>query len=277
MKFWEAILRLDRRWVFLVVAVVTAIPILYPLNLPVYVTPESRGVYDAVEALQSGDPILIAFDYEPGSTPECKPMAVALLTQCFRKKLRVVGVTILPVGVGTGEEALTEVAGKQGAILGKDYTFLGFKSQQFATVVNLGLSVQDTFPTDRYGNTTADLPVLKGVRKLSDFKYMVIIHDDSTIEYWVVYGHDVVGLPMGSMCTAVMAPGYYPYLPSKQITGIVGGLKGASEYEKLVGFRGMASRGMDSQAVIHVFLVGLMLLGNAAYLITRKKATKGIA
>lgn len=277
MKFWEAILKLDRRWVFLVVAVVTVIPIIRPLNLPVYVTQETKWVFDGVEALQPGDPILVAFDYEPGSTPECKPMAEALLTQCFKKKLRVVGVTILPVGVGTGEEALTEVSGREGAILGKDYTFLGFKSQQFATVINLSLSVQDTFPTDRYGNNTSELPVLKGVKKLADFKYMIVIHDDSTIEYWVVYGHDVVGIPIGSMSTAVMAPGYYPFINTGQITGIVGGLKGASEYEKLVGVRGAASLGMDSQAVIHVFIVALMLLGNTAYLITRKKTAKGVA
>jgi hypothetical protein len=79
------------------------------------------------------------------------------------------------------------------------------------------------------------------------------------------------------MSTAVMAPGYYPFINTGQITGIVGGLKGASEYEKLVGIRADASLGMDSQAVIHVFIVGLMLLGNTAYLITRKKTAKGVA
>ena len=70
-------------------------------------------------------------------------------------------------------------------------------------------------------------------------------------------------------------PGSYPYINAKQITGLVGGLKGASEYENLVGFRGFASKGMDSQSVIHVFIVFLMVLGNIAYLITRKKTKKG--
>ncbi len=274
-KFLQGILLLDRRWIYLVVVLLTAITILAPLNLPVFVTPETRGVFDFIEKLKPGDAVLVATDYEPGSRPECKPMAEALLTHCFRKKLRVVGVTIIPVGVGTGEEVLTEMAEKMGAVRGKDYTFLGFKAQYFPSVVGLTISVQDTFQTDRYGNNTSELPVLKGIHRMADFKYFVCVHDDSTIETWVIYGHEPTGLPMGSMCTAVMATGYMTYINAGQLTGIAGGLKGASEYEKLVGYRGLASQGMDSQAVIHMFVVGLMILGNVAYVVTRRKGAKG--
>jgi hypothetical protein len=69
----------------------------------------------------------------------------------------------------------------------------------------------------------------------------------------------------------VMAPGSYPFKNAGLITGIVGGLKGGSEYEKLLGIRAKASQGMDSQAVIHMFLIIIMVLGNIAYLMTRKK------
>ncbi len=271
MNFWNAILKLDRRWIFLVVAIVTAIPIIHPLGLPVFTTKETKGVFDAIEALQPGDPILVAFDYEPGSMPECEPMALALLEHAFRKKLRVTGVTILPVGVGTGEDALAKAAKRAGAVRGVDYTFLGFKAEQFASVITMTVSVQNTFQTDRYGNDTSKLPALEGVKKLEDFKYMAVIHDDSTLETWVVYGQGATGIPMGSLCTAVMASGYIPFIQSGQLTGIVGGLKGASEYESLIGERAMASMGMDSQAVIHMFLIALMALGNTAYLLTRKR------
>ena len=87
MNFWQKLLRLDRRWIFLIVAIVVAIPIIHPLGLPVYETPEVRALYDSIDALPEGAPILISLDYEPGSTPECDPMATALLTHCFRKNL----------------------------------------------------------------------------------------------------------------------------------------------------------------------------------------------
>lgn len=271
MDFWHKVLKLDRRWIFLVVAIVVVVPIIWPLGLPVFVTPDVRGVFDEIEKLPEGAPVLIAFDYEPGSTPECDPMAEALLTHCYRKNLRVVGVTTLPVGVGTGENILAKVSQRMGKERGVDYTFLGFKAEQSASIVGLGLSVQNTFQTDRYGNDTSTLPVLAGVEKLADFAYLPVVHDDATLDNWVIYGQQLTGVRVGSLCTAVMAPGSYPFKNAGQITGIVGGLKGGSEYEKLLGIRGAASNGMDSQAVIHIFLIIIMILGNIAYLITRKR------
>jgi hypothetical protein len=273
---WKKILKLDRRWIFLVVALVVAAPILFPLGLPVFITQETLGVFETIDTLPEGSPILVGFDYEPASTPECDPMALALLRHCARRNLRVIGVSILPLGVGTGENILSLAAEETGMVRGEDYTFLGFKAEQFPSIIGMGISLQNTFPTDRYGNDTSTLPVLEGVSKLSDFAYMVDIHDDNTIEYWVLYGHALYGLPMGSMCTAIMATGNYPFLDAGQINGIVGGLKGGSEYEKLLGLRGAASKGMDSQAVIHLFLAGLMILGNIAFLRSRKTGTGAV-
>ena len=54
---------------------------------------------------------------------------------------------------------------------------------------------------------------------------------------------------------------------------LLGGLKGAAEYEWLIDRRGLATNGMAAQLVVHLFLVGLIILGNAAYFIDlwRKK------
>jgi len=272
MDFWERMRRLDRRWIYLAVVIAVVVPILRPLNLPIHVTGDVRGVYDEIEALPEGSPILIAFDFEPASTPECDPLALAILRHAFSRNLRVVGVTILNVGVGTGQKVLHQVAGEYGKERGVDYTFLGYKAAGFSSVVGMGISLQGTFQTDSYGNNTSTLAVLEGVRKPADFPYMIDIHDDGYINTWVIYGHEQFGVRLGSACTAVMAPGIYPLLEAGQLTGIVGALKGASEYEKLIGGRYMAARGMDSQAIVHVFLVIVMVLGNIGYLKTRKRA-----
>lgn len=271
MDFWRRLLSLDRRWIYFAVVVAVVIPILRPLNLPVHVTSDVRAVYDEIEGLPEGSPIMIAFDFEPGSTPECDPLSLAILRHCFSRNLRVVGVTILNVGVGTGQKVLHQAAEEFHRVRGEDYTFLGYKAAGFSSVVGMGISLQGTFQTDSYGNDTSTLPVLRGVRKLADFPYMVDIHDDGYVNTWVLYGHEQFGLRMGSACTAVMAPGIYPLLKAGQLTGIVGALKGASEYEKLIHRRDQASRGMDSQAIVHVFLVAVMVLGNIGYLRTRNR------
>ncbi len=58
---------------------------------------------------------------------------------------------------------------------------------------------------------------------------------------------------------------------SGQLTGLLGGLKGAAEYETLVQRRGRGLTGMDSQSIVHVLLVLFIILGNVILLYQKKK------
>ena len=53
------------------------------------------------------------------------------------------------------------------------------------------------------------------------------------VEDWYVFGKDKYKFELGGGCTGVMAPGLYPLLRSGQINGLIGGLRGAAEYEIL--------------------------------------------
>ena len=52
--------------------------------------------------------------------------------------------------------------------------------------------------------------------------------------------------------------------------GLLGGLAGAAEYEKLNGILGLASRGMVSQSFGHVAVVIFILAGNILHFATRR-------
>ena len=71
--------------------------------------------------------------------------------------------------------------------------------------------------------------------------------------------------------TAVMAPDAYPYLQSKQIEGLVGGLKGAAEYETLIGYPGLGTRGMPAQEWAHVLVIFFIIIGNLGYYFGRRR------
>jgi tetrahydromethanopterin S-methyltransferase subunit D len=60
-------------------------------------------------------------------------------------------------------------------------------------------------------------------------------------------------------------------LSSGQLTGLLGGLKGAAEYETLVDRKGRGLKGMDSQSIVHLLLVGFIVLGNVILLYQRRK------
>jgi len=277
-KFIDKLLKIDRRIIFVLVVIAIVIPILFPLNLPVQVTDEVRGVFNEVEKLPPGSTILVAFDYEPSTTPEMEPMGIALMRQCFDKGLKVVGISWLQQAPGNAIKVLSKIQGEydtkaaegkreKSLVYGEDYAYMGFQPGWQAMILGIGRDFKGTCKVDYKGNDAFSLPILKDIEKLADFPYLICLHDDSMINHWIIYGHEITGIRIGSMCTAVMAPGIYANLNAGQITGIVGGLKGGSEYEKLLKYRGAATSGMDSQTVIHVLIVIFILVGNFAYLI----------
>ncbi|HET6328819.1 MAG TPA: hypothetical protein VFG04_29310, partial [Planctomycetaceae bacterium] len=73
MRFnWDNI---DRRWIFLMMLVTVAVPILWQVAFPEIPTPYARAVFEAIEELKPGDKVLVAFDYDPASEAELGPMA----------------------------------------------------------------------------------------------------------------------------------------------------------------------------------------------------------
>lgn len=61
---------LDRRWIFLVLAAVVALALLTGIRFPDRASDVVQPIFDHVEALPPGAPILISLDYSPSSAPE---------------------------------------------------------------------------------------------------------------------------------------------------------------------------------------------------------------
>ena len=93
----------------------------------------------------------------------------------------------------------------------------------------------------------------------------------ATPEAWVVYAGTKYNQTIAVGCTAVSAVGYYPFLNSKQIIGLIGGMKGAAEYEKLIEMGGTATAGMDSQSIAHILIIVLIIMANISYLAMRRR------
>ena len=71
-----------------------------------------------------------------------------------------------------------------------------------------------------------------------------------------------------------MAPDLYPFLQSKQLVGLLGGLAGAAEYETLIEAPGSATAGMEPQSVSHLIIILFIVLGNGVYFTTRRRGGK---
>lgn len=112
---------------------------------------------------------------------------------------------------------------------------------------------------------------METVKNYDDMKFIFVVADNATIDYWITIVNAQYGIPVGGGVTAVMAPKMYAFIESGQLTGMLGGMKGAAEYEKLVKKLGSATRGMDSQSLVHLLIIALVLIGNIGYFASRKK------
>jgi hypothetical protein len=268
MSFAERMLHIDRRIIFLVIGLCTLIPLLYPVGLAIKVSPEVKSVYDYIESLPEGSVFLLSMDFDPASKPELYPQAVALLHHAFRKNLRVIGMTLWLPGTGMASEVVSRVAREEGKVSGKDYVFLGWSPGAGSVIINMGQDLYKAFPTDYNNRPTKGLEVLKDVQNLRDVSYVISLAAGSTgIETWYVFGKDKYKFELGGGCTGVIAPGLYPLLRSGQLNGLIGGLRGAAEYEVLIGRKDKAVAGMDAQSATHFAIILLVILCNGFYLL----------
>ena len=250
----------------------TLLPLLYPVGLPIKISPEVRGVYDYIENLPERSVFLLSLDFDPASKPELHPQAVAILRHAFRKNLRVVAMTLWVSGTGMADQLVTQVAMEASKERGKDYVFLGWSPGGTAVIINMGQDLYTAFPSDYAGQPTKGQPVLDGVKSLKDVTYAVSLGAGNPgVEAWYVFGKDKYKFELGGGCTGVIAPGLYPLLRSGQINGLIGGLRGAAEYESLVGQKGRAVAGMDAQSATHLAIIVLVMICNLFYFSLRRK------
>jgi hypothetical protein len=261
---------INRQLIFILIAFSVAIPLVIKLGLPNEVTREVRQVYDEIDRLDSLSVVIISFDHEASSLPEVKPMAVAILRHCFSRNLKVIGLALLAEGTAVGDGILREVGKEYGKEYGKDYVFLGFRPQYQAAILGMGEDIKRVFPQD-YKNISLDkIRMMEHIKNYQDISLIISVADGDMPAYWVDYAVSRYHKKVSAAVTAVMATSFYPFLASGQITGLLGGLKGAAEYEILIEKPGMGQRGMDAQSVSHLVIILLVILGNAGYFLRRR-------
>jgi hypothetical protein len=275
-RWYDRLLTIDRRWIYLVMTIGVLIPAVRGFNVPVGVSSEVRSIYDFVDRLAPGDVIFIAIDFDPSNLAELQPMTESILSQAFEKNVRVVITALSQFGPAMADGIITRIAQAQGKQNGVDYTFLGYKPYPAITILAMGTDFRVPFPTDYYGTPIDQIPMMQDLHNYSNVKAVVSLAGGNVADMWIQYGNAKYGMPLALGVTGVMASDYYPYLQSKQIFGLIPGMKGAAEYEQLRGSRGEGSRGMPYQVITHLVILVFMVVTNVAYLAQRRARQRGI-
>jgi hypothetical protein len=268
--------QVDRRWIFLLLAIVVFIPILIPIGMPIRATVTTKVVYDAIESLPPNSKVLVSVEYSPSTKPENHPMTISVLRHLFKNDHKVFVTCLWPDGQFMAQDALKQVADEEfGKVYGKDYVFLGFRPGNEAVVKGIVSNIRKLYTVDVYQTKINEIPLMEGVNKFSDFAFLFSASAGypGTIE-WVQYAADPTGIPMSSGVTSIQVNEVMPYVQSGQIIGVLAGMPGAAEYEALLGQKGTATSGMDAQSIAHLVIVLFIILGNAAFFIERQRSRK---
>jgi len=257
--------QVDRRWIFLVLALVVIIPIITPIGLPIRATVTTKMVYDAIENLPPNSNVLVSVEYSPSTKPENHPMTISILRHLFRNGHKVFVTCLWPDGQFMAQDALQQVAVEEfSKVYGEDYVFLGFRPGNEAVIKGIVSNIRKLYTVDVYQTKIDEIPLMDGINNLQDFAFLFSSSAGypGTVE-WVQFGADPTGVPMSSGVTSIQVNEVMPYVQAGQMKGVLAGMPGAAEYEALVGQKGFATSGMDAQSVAHLVIVLFIILGNA--------------
>jgi len=164
-------------------------------------------------------------------------MEVAILRHCFERNVKVFMLTWFPQGAPIIDYAINTVKEEYPNIKsGVDYCNFGYIPAALAmpTILGMGDNIAAAVKTDAEGRKLENLEIIKGVNNYSEMNLVVEFSGSSAGVTWLYYARPKFGLNIGVGVTAVMAADEYPFLQSGQKIGMLAGLKGAAEYEKLV-------------------------------------------
>lgn len=263
--------QIDRRVIYFALIPFVVIPLLAPLGLKINISPEVKTIYDYIERLTPDDCVFISADYDPQVDAELTPMFEAIVRHCFKRNVKVLVANIFSIeGMALVEPRMRTLAEEYQKIYGVDYVFLGFRQGYEMLILGMGDDINRTWEVDYYGSKLEDLPMMHSMKNYKDIDLVVDLSGSGVYVYWIQFGYIKFNVKVAAGMTAVMAPDAYPQLQAGQLIGLIGGLRGAAEYEQLVGHKGFASAGMEAQSWTHILIVLLILLGNFAYLLARK-------
>ncbi|MEW6524036.1 MAG: hypothetical protein AB1445_10810 [Bacillota bacterium] len=262
--------RVDRRVIYALIFICLFIPLVRPIGMPVGISPTTQMAFDKINSLKPGDIAILSPDFTPGTEAENLSQTVVFAHHLMSKGVRIIGLSMRPEGIMYAERVLTQLAPEYGYEYGKDYVVMPWKAGGESLVVAFAKDFQGTYPEDFWGKPTKGT-LVNDVKSINDVAVIICMVTGDEMQWYLRQVEAIYKVPVTGGGTAVTIPGLMPFVASGQLTGVLSGLKGAAEYEKLIGKPGRAAAGMDAQSLSHIIVMLFIILGNVAHFYNKKK------
>jgi hypothetical protein len=243
--FWDKAQSLDRRVLYAVLIVFTAVSLFFKSEIPVNPDDSSKELYVTLMTIDPSKTVLIESDWTNSTRGESAGHFEALLRILMVRDIKFVIYSVAdPQAPQVARDTMRRINQEredQGLKVYEpwtDYLDIGYfpnaegHLQAIANNIRTawgGRKERDTTGTER---NIFESPVLANVRSVSDSSLLVVCSASATIDYAVerLYGK----VPLGFMVTGVMGPNALPYFQARQIVGMGVGLKGVYDVEYMM-------------------------------------------
>ena len=268
---WKKLQNIDRRIIYVLLILATAVPMIRPLAIPLSVGDHSTKFYNMMDAIPAGETVLFSLDYAPSGAPDVHPQAIAVMQHMMAKGVGVAFISFWEAGPMFGEQLIRPYE-DQGFEYGVHFANLGYIPGGEPAIKRFGEDVVGQAAKDFRNNATSSLPIMQGIKDVRDFALVVdFVSGNPGIQEWVRQVQGPLGITLLSACVTVNIPQTMPYVDSGQVQAILGGLRGAAEYETLSGMPGPSVAKMDAQSLGHVLIIAFIVVGNIAFFLDKKE------
>ena len=268
---WKRFQNIDRRIIYVLFILATAVPMISPLAIPLSTGDQAQKFYEIMDAIPAGQTVLFATDYAPSGAPDVHPQALAVMQHMMAKGVGVVFISFWEAGPMFSEQ-LIRAYEDQGLEYGVHFANLGYIPGGEPGIKRFGEDVVGQATRDFRNNATSSLPIMQGIKDTRDFAAVIdFAAGNPGIDEWVRQVQGPLGINFLAACVTVSVPQTMPYVDAGQVKALLGGLRGAAEYEILSGMPGPSVAKMDAQSLGHVLIIGFIVVGNIAFFLEKKE------
>lgn len=311
LDFLARLQTIDRRWIYLFVAVACTLPFFVKTQVKVYVFPETQMFFDSVQAVKTENDriaaqnvklaarnkptmrekvILLDSPWGPGSLAENKGQDEAVFEHCFRERIPLI-IMALDGDVNAPRyiDDIIENLQKRCPELrdrkyGVDWVNLGITKTGWAAMMQMAKDFKKQFKQDGKGVKTTDyvkLPIMKKIDNINDVGLLVCINGWPSEDY-VPFIHEQYGTKLAFGGCGMSSTALYRFIPSGQICGFLVSTRAAAEYDvlihrELLHDENTATReNYGSKLIVplaygHLVIILAIVLGNIGYFAAQAK------
>jgi len=279
LQAFESLQHIDRRVMYALLAIVVAFPLIRNFRQPLVVTWPVQGAYDTIEKMPADKLAIIDILWDSGTIAESRPQTEALIRHLMIRNKKFAIVAFMPQGNKLAYDSAKAIGKELGKVYGKDWIDWGYRpgGAMIQFMMGLGRDIPGTVKSDIEGKPVTSYPIMQGVKSIKngDVGLIAEVTPSGTLDYWIAFVYGPYRTPIIYCPTAVMAPEGYNPLDAGQIKGMLTGMKGAAEYESLLGRKDFATRATSSLSTSHLLIIVLIIIGNIGYISSRRRRREG--